>query len=75
MSVSVAEDLLTPKHEALQAKRSIESGLLLAQLSPKGASLVRFLPTPPQEEGKPASVDAGWMRSHAEQVERMLPDV
>ena len=73
MSVSVAEDLLTPKHEALQAKRSIESGLLLAQLSPKGASLVRFLPTPPQEEGKPASVDAGWMRSHAEQVERMLP--
>ena len=75
MSLSVAEDLLTPKHEALQAKRSIESGLLLAQLSPKGASLVRFLPTPPQEEGKPASVDAGWMRSHAEQVERMLPDV
>ena len=73
MSLSVAEDLLTPKHEALQAKRSIESGLLLAQLSPKGATLVRFLPTPPQEEGKPASVDAGWMRSHAEQVERMLP--
>ena len=54
--------------------KTFETGLLLAQVGGKADALLRFVPTPEQDDGKPPSaVDASWMLEHAAQVARMLP--
>lgn len=68
------DDTLLGHHEKLQRTKSFETGLLLAQAGAKADTLVRFVPTPEQEEGvKAVVVDPDWMLEHAVQVSRMLP--
>ena len=69
-----ADDALLGHHEKLQRTKSFETGLLLAQAGAKADTLLRFVPTPEQEEGvKAVAVDPDWMLEHAVQVSRMLP--
>ena len=68
------DDALLGRHEELQRTKAFESGLLLAQVGGKTDTLLRFVPTPDQEDAVDKNqLDTEWTLAHAEQVARMLP--
>lgn len=73
-AISIEDRLLTEHHEGLQRKTTFETGLIIAQLGVKVDTILRFVPTPEDEDdGKPGVLDMEWLLQHANQVCNMLP--
>ena len=73
-TLNIFDQLLNTSFETKQRTKAFETGLLIAHQGAKVDTVLRLIPTPTAEDGKPATaLDSDWVLSHAKAVSRMLP--